>query len=124
MFNEVEHSGIDLFLDNISSKDADKFCRTLNALGRTMNGHKLNWQLTYRKRRATITAMYPDTKVTQIFIPRMLQQNRDWVETGLESLGMKKELYTGSEFYLRVPDIDVFKKTYDDYFALARKASA
>jgi hypothetical protein len=121
MFNQVEHNGIDLFFDGIKRKDAEKVCLTLNALDRTMNGHKLNWQLTQKGKKATITARYPDIKVTQIYIPQMLNQNRQWLETGLEALGLKKELYTGSEFYLKVPDLDVFKKTYDDYFSMMRK---
>lgn len=115
--NIVKHSGIDLFFNGIKKKDAEKLCLTLNALDRTISGHQLIWKLTHKGKRATITARYPDISVEQLMIPTMLKQNRLWLETGLTALGMKKELYTGSEFYLKVEDLKVFKDTYNNYFS-------
>ena len=110
----VKHSGIDLFFNGLSKKNATKFCQTLNALDRTMNGHSLVWKLTYSGKLATITARYPDVEVDVKLLPFMLGQNRNWVETGLTALGQNPKLYTGSEFYVQVPDMNMFKNSFNE----------
>jgi len=109
----VKHSGIDLFFNGLSKKNATKFCQTLNALDRTMNGHSLVWKLKYSGKLATITARYPDVEVDVKLLPFMLSQNRNWVETGLTALGINPKLYTGSEFYVLVPDMNIFESSFN-----------
>jgi hypothetical protein len=104
----VEMSGLDLFISNLSRNKTKQFIKVLNRLCATGLKWKINQFISSHpihnlKNKVVITLRYAPVKTTINDINDLFVRNRNIMNMILEQMGFTDAEYTGCEYYINVP---------------------